>query len=479
MQDPDERALRSARDLFRALLDRRTREAEWQTFFAENPFVFSRSLPLRLDPRDVRPLARPGKTEPDFVFYPQDIRPLPYYGIIELKRPDTTIFTTPRTNVALFTRDAESAIWQADSYARNPGGLVPIERPDKMLFLGNNAHIFVIMGTSQELTAKLSLEIYHELIARRLPRNLQILPFDTLLKMFEATLAPRLLFLVPGTDSTFEFNTVVLDAYGNVRDRRSLVANQVVETLAPGAAFEMVSIPGGSFLMGAPAGEQNSYDDERPQHRVTISPFHMGKFPVTQSQWRAVASLPKVSRNLDPAPSHFKGEHRPVEQVSWDDATEFCERLSRATGKIYRLPSEAQWEYACRAGTDAPFGFGETITPEFVNYHGNYPYGNASKGPYREETIVAGSLYSANRFGLFDMHGNVWEWCQDVWHENYVGAPEDGSAWETGGDSSRRRLRGGSWFDFAYLCRSAYRDGDQPDLRYNDIGFRVVVWRTR
>ena len=143
-------------------------------------------------------------------------------------------------------------------------------------------------------------------------------------------------------------------------------------------------------------------------------------------------------------PSYFKGGKRPVEKVSWHDATKFCQKLSSKTGKIYTLPSESQWKYACRAGTTAPFYFGETITPELVNYSGNYPYANAPKGKYGGETTDVGS-FPPNAFGLYDIHGNVWEWCLDACHDNYNGAPTDGSSWESGGDSNDRLLRGGCW----------------------------------
>ena len=219
----------------------------------------------------------------------------------------------------------------------------------------------------------------------------------------------------------------------------------------------------------------NDDDNEKPQHEVNVPAFYMGKYEVTQAQWRAVASLPRVKIELKPNPSHFKRDDLPVEQVSWEDAVEFCARLSKATGRQYRLPSEAEWEYACRAGTRTPFAFGETITPELVNYDGNYPYAQASKGMYREKTTPVGYMGVANAFGLYDMLGNVWEWCLDAWHDTYNNAPTDGSAWERAGDPGKRVLRGGSWGNGALNSRAANRSRDAPDVRGSDSGFRVVL----
>jgi formylglycine-generating enzyme required for sulfatase activity len=252
-------------------------------------------------------------------------------------------------------------------------------------------------------------------------------------------------------------------------------AQYFIEDLGNGIQLEMVMIPGGSFMMGSPEEEEDSNDDERPQHQVTIKAFCLGKYQVTQAQWKAVAVFPQVNRELTQDPSNFKGDNRPVEQVSWEDAVEFCDRLSQYTGRTYRLPSEAEWEYACRAGTTTPFHFGETITTDLVNYNGNYTYGQGSKGVYRKETTEVGSFGVANNFGLYDMHGNVWEWCQDDWHSDYEGAPIDGSAWLDNEESSNRKLlRGGSWYDNPERCRSAFRSYDNLDSISDSIGFRVV-----
>src|SRR5579883_507449 len=167
----------------------------------------------------------------------------------------------------------------------------------------------------------------------------------------------------------FEYEVVRVDAQGRVKEREKRQAKYFREDLGKGIGLEMVAIPGGKFLMGAPEGEEVSCDNERPQHEVTVQPFLMGKYPVTQAQWKAVAALPKIDRDLKPDPSRFKGDNRPVESVSWYEAVEFCDRLSVHTNRQYHLPSEAEWEYACRAGTTTPYYFGETVTNELANYH--------------------------------------------------------------------------------------------------------------
>jgi formylglycine-generating enzyme required for sulfatase activity len=267
------------------------------------------------------------------------------------------------------------------------------------------------------------------------------------------------------------------------------------EELPQGVELTMVEISAGNFLMGSPSGEEgrNDYswlsdDDKRAlgvegidveaQRRVTVPAFRIGRFPITQAQWKAVAGLEKVERELNASPSKFKGPDRPVESVSWHDAIEFCRRLSKHTRRNYTLPSEAQWEYACRAGSTTPFHFGETLTTELANYDGNYTYGQGPKGSYREQTTDVGS-FPANAWGLQDIHGNVWEWCLDRWHPSLTKGPTDGSAWQEPApelakeNQDRRLLRGGSWFDNPAYCRSAYRIDNLPDYRGNSLGFRV------
>jgi formylglycine-generating enzyme required for sulfatase activity len=242
--------------------------------------------------------------------------------------------------------------------------------------------------------------------------------------------------------------------------------------------LRMMLIPGGTFLMGSPEEELERDDFEGPQHEVTVTQFSMAKYPVTQAQWRAVAAMPQVKNELNPNPSNFKGDLRPVEQVSWNDAVEFCHRITVHTNRQYRLPTEAEWEYACRAGTTTPFHFGETLSTEYANYAGSDEgfgvYGSGSRGEYREETTLVDHFDVANAYGLCDMHGNVWEWCQDHWHNSYEGAPDDGSAWLIEAESDGRLIRGGAWGSLPRYCRSADRNYITPDSRNDLLGFRVV-----
>ncbi|MDJ0580560.1 formylglycine-generating enzyme family protein [Crocosphaera sp.] len=298
-------------------------------------------------------------------------------------------------------------------------------------------------------------------------------------------------------------------------------ARYYTEDLGDGITLDMMEIPGDEFMMGTDDAEiarlckeyeVNYFQWESPQHKVTVPRFFMGKYPITQAQWKAIASRTDLKVNIDlkEDPSHFKDPYqqdqetierwlRPVEQVSWYEAVEFCERLSKLTKRDYRLPSEAQWEYACRAGTTTAFHFGETITTDLANYRGTdfeyekkiYPgnYGKGPKGIYREQTTPVGHFKVANAFGLYDMHGNVWEWCQDDWHGDYKDAPTDGSAWldpqnsnldnqsnldESNDNEATKLIRGGSWYDLPDDCRCANRYINLARDYYDDVGFRVV-----
>lgn len=302
----------------------------------------------------------------------------------------------------------------------------------------------------------------------------------------------------------FTFTVITVDNQGKEIKRQQGSASYTVEKLAESVNLEMVAIPSGCFLMGSPENEEGYRRSQSPQHQVTLSSFGLSKYPITQAQWKAVAQFPPVNQALNPTPAHFVGENRPVEQVTWDEAVEFCARLSQKTGKNYRLPSESQWEYACRAASiknsklkiqkeegnrhyHQPFHFGDTLTTDLANYSGvdweylgkicsKGAYGNAPLGADRRETTDVGYFEVANAFGLYDMHGNVREWCYDVWHRTYDGAPTDGTPWVTDGESTQRVIRGGSWNGSPHKCRSAYRGKFDRHGSLYDIGFRVVVY---
>lgn len=270
----------------------------------------------------------------------------------------------------------------------------------------------------------------------------------------------------------------VADASGVLRDRF---------LDGSGTAPDLVLIPTGRFQMGSSefergtavkAGSQKSWlDRETPQHWVGIGyPFALGRFPVTVGQWRQFARATGWESMSDTdwaAPGFRQGDDHPVVGVSWSDAQKYLAWLSEKTGQLYRLPSEAEWEYACRAGTHTAFSFGDEIGTQMANYDGNFTYNNGAKGEFRQGTSKVGA-FQPNPWGLFDMHGNVWEWTQDAVHDNYDGAPNDGSAWEQGGDPARRVLRGGSWLYQPRYLRAALRNGYSAVLANDIVGFRVA-----
>jgi formylglycine-generating enzyme required for sulfatase activity len=229
--------------------------------------------------------------------------------------------------------------------------------------------------------------------------------------------------------------------------------------------LEMVLIPAGKFQIGSPINEVERSSEESPRHIVNIPSFLMSRFPITQRQWKVV---------MDNNPAIFIGNgDRPVETISWDEAQIFCQKLTERTDNFYRLPSESEWEYACRAGTITAFSFGETIAANLANFNGAAPYLYAPKGISNFTTTEVGT-YPANGFGLHDMHGNVWEWCADHWHDDYDLLPQDGSAWTETGDHSCRVIRGGSWRDPAHYCRSAKRAQNAANQGDRVTGFRVA-----
>jgi formylglycine-generating enzyme required for sulfatase activity len=261
---------------------------------------------------------------------------------------------------------------------------------------------------------------------------------------------------------TVEFETPTLNAKGDIISTTRHTAEQFTQVLGKDVSLDLLMIPSGMFQMGSPHHQGNA--DEEPQHLVNIKSFMMSKFLITQGQWKAVMDkLP---------PCRFRGEDLPVERVSWKAAQKFCERISNKTGRAFQLPSETQWEYACRAGTSTPFSFGETLTVEVANFNGEHTFRDEPRGFYFHSTS-AGGKFRPNPFGLYDMHGNLWEWCADNWLDDYSASPRDGGSYQMNSKHDRV-ARGGSWHEPPALCRSASRlqvlESDADEF----MGFRVV-----
>lgn len=276
-------------------------------------------------------------------------------------------------------------------------------------------------------------------------------------------------------------NIITVDSSGKEINRRSAQVQYFTEdkiSLPSGAkAIEMALIPAGNFIIGSPSNEKDRLSVESPQTNIKFaSPFYISRYVVTQAQWFTVMGrdydqdgFKQIFSALD---NKFKGDNRPIVEVKWNDAKSYCSKLSELTGKTYRLPTESEWEYSCRAKTTTPFYFGETITPDLANYSTYFD----RNGTYREVTTDVGS-FPPNEWGLYDMHGNVYEWCEDVWHGSYDQIPKDGSAYLIGSNRGRRVerfLRGGSWFHPKGSCRSASREPYSPTYGYQ-YGFRIAA----
>lgn len=265
---------------------------------------------------------------------------------------------------------------------------------------------------------------------------------------------------------TFNFKTVFLDKLGQITSSTLCSAKQFIEDLGKGVILEMVHIPSGRFLMGAMKNELGFMEDETPPHWVEIKEFFISKYPITQMQWFLV-----MKQGFS---CQFHGPNLPVEKVNWFQTLDFCHQLSQKTGKTYHLPTEAEWEYACRANTSTPFYFGETITTEVANYDGNYNYTNDIKTTYHQMTMPVG-IFPPNVFGLYDMHGNVWEWTCSEYSEHYGEQFETKILNQPQAMDKRMVVRGGSWYSSAVNCRSANRYHVASNSWDNDIGFRVVI----
>lgn len=279
---------------------------------------------------------------------------------------------------------------------------------------------------------------------------------------------------VPKPESILNFKIVKVNTLGQEVTRQISQTQSRVLYLEKDTLLTILAIPGGRFLMGSPESEVDREDGEGPHHLVSVKPFWMSQSPITQAQWRCVSSFSRIERDLDPNPSRFQGDNYPVECVSWLDSIEFSARLAKKYGWEFSLPSEAQWEYACRSGTRTPFHFGETLNVEIANYNSQYTYKLGPKSRHYAQSTVEVGRYPCNDFGLKDLHGNVWEWCMDCWHDTYEGAPNDESPWLENQMSSCRVLRGGSWNRIPSFCRSATRYFLPPNTRQAIIGLRIV-----
>ena len=394
-----------------------------------------------------------------------------------------------RYAIAAFLEIAPSAV-QITSIKRSNSIKVSLKIPEKSAEKLLNAH----RNRDPELDEYFkSSPLISLRIARRRPRLWLIIGLVTIAVVVTALaiwFLTRQQSLPPPSPAlkSFTFDVVKVDAQGREKERLSRKVPYFTEDLGGGVTLDMVQIPGGTFRMGSSESEvrqaledaklkpdDKMFNNELPQHEVTVSGFFMSKFEVTQAQWQAVKRIQQVKRSMDATQPQHTGDNLPVEQVWWEEATEFCERLSKQTGRKYRLPTEAEWEYACRAGTTTPFTFGETITPDLANYDSGRPYGKVQPQEYQGGTLPVGWFRVANGFGLYDMPGNVKEWCQDGWHEDYTGAPTKGGEWWSQSSTSRV-ARGGGWLNDAFECRCAFRDGIPIDRApRNNVGFRVVM----
>jgi len=289
----------------------------------------------------------------------------------------------------------------------------------------------------------------------------------------------------------YHYEIITLNEEGEIAERRKGENDGYLETTA-GLNLEMVRIPAGEFIA---ENEDINVSGGFHRYRVTLPEFWMSRTPITQKQWQIVAEMPEVLQTLNPNPAYFSGKNNPVEQVSWKDCIEFCLRLNQASSRLYRLPSEAEWEYACRAGTTTAFHFGPTLSSRWANYHGlanhNSKTNKSDNEEYRNQTTPVGSLNAPNIWGLYDMHGNVWELCLDDYHQE--GMPIDGTPWinnqnyslegldwlkDLWGKSSITKVRrGGSWDSEMKDCCSAHRYVSGFTITHKN-GFRVVVAKT-
>jgi formylglycine-generating enzyme required for sulfatase activity len=355
----------------------------------------------------------------------------------------------------------------------------PRDRLHLAMFVENQDNLLESMGLTSFSLLDLAQSIVDDTSGDELERVRKVMKQHNFPVLQQQTVKyPKVSFAENTVDTgdtlySFEFETVIVDVASKIVARNQREAFAFREPLENGIELEMVAIPSGKFTMGGSEedpdskhrgtltmggsrGDLDNKDREYPQHEVILQPFYISRYPITQSQWRAVATYSPINLEISLNPSRFEGKNLPVEWVSWDEAQEFCKRLSARTGRNYCLPSEAQWEYACRAGSETAFHYGRNTSLHLFNCRSGCTTINGKDCLLLGKTSEVG-IFPANNWGLYDMHGNVWEWCKDDWHSNYSDAPNDGSAWVEENCDDKRVIRGGSWNQEADRCRSSHR----------------------
>jgi formylglycine-generating enzyme required for sulfatase activity len=344
----------------------------------------------------------------------------------------------------------------------------PRDRLQLAMFVENQDNLLESIGLTSFSLLDLAQSIADDTSGHELGRVRELMKQHNFPTLQQQTIEYQTVDFVENAEDTgdalysFEFETVTVDVTGKIVGRSPREAFAFHEPLGNGVELEMVAIPSGKFMMGASEEDPDRREREYPSHLVILQPFYMGRYPITQSQWQVVAGYPPIDREIDlnPNPSRFGGNNLPVEWVSWDEAQEFCKRLSAQTGRNYRLPSEAQWEYACRSGSKTAFNYsmgssGNGLSTLF-NCRSSCITSDGTSCLALYSTSEVG-LFPANNLGLHDTHGNVWEWCEDNWHSNYDNAPTNGSAWIEKNYDDKRVIRGGSWHQEVQRCRSSSR----------------------
>jgi len=415
-----------------------------------------------------------------------------FKGLTLKDQPESKLSSQNGSPYATLIDDLTTALTQA-TQSTQPQSVQRITRRRWLRLMGLG-----MVGAGSVLATRRWWPYLQSTYGQRLPQSLPTLSSlpDRLHAAWDAATQPDQTQLNSQDAARYTYQSITVNSSGMPLYQTNFATDfyEVVRLEAAGYAAELplVAITGGQFLFGLSEEDPNlqemlSSTGQNTPTIVRVDSFWMGTYPITQRQWRTVAHLPQVDRQLNPDPAYFRGDDHPVEQVSWPDAVEFCKRLSHYTGQRFRLPTEPEWEFACRAKTTTPFHFGQTLTTDLANYNGTQPFRSEAGGIFLGQTTSVGAFHKANDFGLYDMHGNVWEWCAD----RGIALPDAGQESSTPlqvrlvdteaedimpilPSPAVRILRGGSWKSKPRHCQSAYRHQLVGDSRINTIGFRVV-----